>query len=524
MNLASFVRESAQQAPSARAVQGPGGKLTYRELDELADRVSHVFWELGVRPGDRVALWTEKSVQGVAVMQGILRMGGVYVPIDPLSPPLRARRIIADCDVRCVFTSSRRATVLLEGMPRDVSSTFRRLAVLGSDDRGAAGSLPSEVRNRPWVGWDEMLKMPATPLPAPAGGDHLAYILYTSGSTGTPKGVCLSHTNAIAFVDAMVRELGIGASDRLSNHAPFHFDLSVFDLYAAFRTGASVSIISETAGHAPRQLVELLHREQLTIWYSVPSALMLMMDRGGLRESPPPHSLRVVLFAGEVYPVKHLAALRRRLEGVRLLNLYGPTETNVCTFHEVSALDEDDAPISIGRACCGDRVWAQDEHGNEVPPGEIGELVVEGPTVMLGYWGQEPQRRPYATGDLVRRAKDGRYYFVGRRDHMVKVRGHRIELIEIEHALISHPGIQEAAVVAVGDNLDARLVAYVVPTGDRPPSLVSIKEHCAERLPPYMIVHEVRAIEGFPRTSTGKIDRRSLAVPEDAAAVAGRAE
>ncbi|MEZ4293442.1 MAG: amino acid adenylation domain-containing protein [Polyangiaceae bacterium] len=522
MNIASYVRDSALRAPAARAVRAPDGTLDYRSLDTLADQVSHALRELGVRAGDRVALWTEKSSRGVAVLQGILRAGAAYVPIDPLGPPLRARRILEDCDVRAVATSSARVAPLLSELPNvallSLETRAETLALPGvapllRTGRRAPtpyGAPPSDILDRPWLAWDDVLASPSTPLPLSAGGADLAYILYTSGSTGRPKGVCLSHDNAHAFIETMVSTLAIGPSDRLSNHAPFHFDLSVFDLYAAFRAGGSVFIIPEASGYAPRKLVDLIHREEITIWYSVPSALILMMDRGSLCDSPPPPSLRAVLFAGEVFPPKHLSLLRRTLPVARLLNLYGPTETNVCTLHEIEPDDPEDAPISIGRAVCGDRVWARGEDGAEVPEGEVGELVVEGPTVMLGYWGQPPQGPAYPTGDLVRRDSGGRYMYVGRRDHMVKVRGHRVELGEIEVALSSHPLVRDVAVVAERDGLETRLIAHVVPAGPRAPGLLALKEHCAARLPPYMIVHEVRVREELPRTSTGKIDRKTL--------------
>jgi clorobiocin biosynthesis protein CloN4 len=341
----------------------------------------------------------------------------------------------------------------------------------------------------------------------------MAYILYTSGSTGAPKGVCLSHRNALAFVDWAAREIGADPADRFASHAPFHFDLSVFDLYAAFRAGASVHLIPPELSAAPSLLVDYLTRHRITVWYSVPSALILMARSGGLLDAAPSAlALRAVLFAGEPFPVKYLRQLREHLPGVRFLNLYGPTETNVCTFHEVVAMPPDQvSPVPIGRACSGDRVWAVRDDGTPAGHGEEGELVVDGPTVMLGYWGQPPQTGPYRTGDRVVLLDSGDYQYLGRRDSLVKVRGYRIELGQVEAALQAHPGVGDVAVVTEGTGVDARIVAYVVPAEADAPGLLDLKRHCAATLPRYMIVDAVRFVAELPRTGTGKVDRLALA-------------
>jgi acyl-coenzyme A synthetase/AMP-(fatty) acid ligase len=236
-----------------------------------------------------------------------------------------------------------------------------------------------------------------------------------------------------------------------------------------------------------------------------------MMEQGGLLEQPE-IPLRAILFAGEPFPIKHLRRLFKRWPFKRFLNLYGPTETNVCTFYEVKEIEEDRTkPVSIGKECSGDRVWAIKADGNLVKPGEEGELMVSGPTVMLGYWGRPPHGDTvYPTGDLVRLEKDGNYDYVGRCDNMVKVRGHRIELGEIEAALGDHPHVHENAVIVSASELDARLIAFIVCRNFEAPTLLDIKRHCSERLPRYMIVDELRVLDQLPRTRNGKVDRLKL--------------
>ncbi|GGK70250.1 D-alanine--poly(phosphoribitol) ligase [Sphaerisporangium melleum] len=481
--LHELVRDSARRAPEATAVVAGDRTLTYGELDAEADRLAGTLAAAGVRRGDRVPIWLDKSARAVVAMQAVLRLGAAYVPIDPLSPADRAVALIRDCAPAAVVTTEP-----------------RRLTLAGHDVAV------------PCLTGDEPPARPAGPPSDPGGspGD-LAYILYTSGSTGVPKGVCLSHRNALAFVDWAAAELRAGPGDRFANHAPFHFDLSVLDLYVAFRAGASVHLVPQETAYAPRLLVEFLTGRRITVWYSVPSALILMARDGGLLDVHPP-DLRVLLFAGEPYPVAHLRRLREHLPGVRFLNLYGPTETNVCTFYEVDSLPADrTVPVPIGRACSGDRVWAVREDGRVAGPGEEGELVVDGPTVMLGYWGRPPQDGPYATGDRVVLGDDGDYRFLGRRDAQVKVRGHRVEIGEIESVLQSHPAISDAVVVLTGSGIDARLVAYLVPADERRPDLLEIKRHCAAALPRYMIVDTVNYVDALPRTPNGKVHRRRLA-------------
>jgi len=501
MMLSDLVMQSARRSPDAVAIRGPEGAMSYGDLDRLANRLARAMERLGVRPGDRVGIWLDKSACCIAAMQASLRIGAAYVPLDPMSPATRVGIIVDDCEIRCVVTTSTRASAIL-------GPAHGRPNVTGVC---VSGERPEQAETWSGVTWADVLAFSDEPLATPPGSEHsLAYILYTSGSTGKPKGVCISHRNAWAFIEWAAAEVGATASDRFANHAPFHFDLSVLDLYVPFLVGGQVSLIPEGLAYAPRRLVEFVQTEAISVWYSVPSALVLMMDAGFL--DLPAGPLRAILFAGEPFPIKHLRRLREHMPAVRLLNLYGPTETNVCTFHEVGEIAADRTlPVPIGRACSRDEVWAVKPDGSRAGVGEEGELMVAGETVMLGYWGHPLQGdRPYATGDLVQLQADGAYVYVGRRDHMVKVRGHRIELGEVEAALEQHPSIREVAVVVRGSGLEARLVAYVAPIPGAELSLLALKRQCAERLPRYMIIDDVKHVAALPRTRNGKVDRLAL--------------
>ncbi|MEC3975499.1 AMP-binding protein [Amycolatopsis sp. H20-H5] len=459
--------DGARSQPDSSAVADLTTVLTYAELDARADAVAAALYARGVRLGDRVLLWAQKTVDLVAIMQGVLRIGAVYVPVGPSNPPHRVRRVIDDC---------------------------RPVLVVADRD------LATEV----WVaGPAELCERRGDPSPPAVAvtPDGPVYILYTSGSTGVPKGVVLSDRNAMAFVEWATATVGVRGDDRLANHASFNFDLSVFDLYAAFRARASVHLIPETLAQVAPLLVEFVLEREITVWYSVPSVLMQMIESGGLLDRGPA-GLRACVFAGEPFPLGAVQRLRAAWPSVAMFNWYGPTETNVCTSYEVTRSDLRRAdPLPIGRACCGDTVALAGDD----------EIVVTGPTVMLGYWGREPHRGPYRTGDLGRFDATGNLHYSGRRDDLAKVRGHRVEPGEVEAALSLHDDVERVVVLVVGDGPDARLHAAVRPRGGSRPDLAGLRRHCAELLPRSMLIDAVHLVDQLPLNGNGKVDRRGLA-------------
>lgn len=478
MRLHQLLIDSASSHPDNLAVAAPDGDFSYAELNRLADRYAAALTARGLRPGDRVVLWGHKSGRIVAAMQGCLRVGAIYIPVTRANPPSRLAKITADAGADLILADDDLAVrARHDGWLDAPLLTFLELLSSSGDE------WPVEpYRNQP---------------------DEPAYILYTSGSTGDPKGVCISHRNALAFVTWAVELLELHPGDRLSNHASFNFDLSVFDLYGAFASAASVHLVPAELGYAPRQLLAFMVEHRISVWYSVPSALSLMIRDGCVSDSPPPPALRHCIFAGEPFGVQHLQALRKMWPGVRMFNWYGPTETNVCTSYEVDdSVFGRDRPVPIGRACSGDSVYLD-------PPGE-GEVVVAGPTVMLGYWGREPQRGPYRTGDIARLTDSGDLEYLGRRDNLVKVRGNRVELGELESAIRCHQAVEDVVALLTGSGLQARLHAVVVPHAELRPNLLDIKKCCAERLPAYMIIDDLHLLDQLPYTPNGKVDRSAL--------------
>jgi amino acid adenylation domain-containing protein len=506
--LVEFFDRAVVSRPSHPAVEdGPGNAVTYEQLAALAGRMAGRLAELGVQPGDRVGILVEKSIEAVAAIQGILRVGAAYVPVDSDSPSWRAAYILADCAVRVVVIESRleeglREQLALLGAP---APTFMLLDHVGTG-RGLDAALGTSR------GADGMR--------AP-GPDDVAYILYTSGSTGKPKGVTLTHRNAVSFVTWCVESLGLHASDRFSSHAPLHFDLSILDLYAPVHVGATVVLIGNAAGKEPIGLAEFIAERRLTVWYSTPSILSMLAQYGKMQR----HSyeaLRVVLFAGEVFPVKHLRALKELLPSPAYYNLYGPTETNVCTWFRLPSEVEPDRtePYPIGKICKHLLGRVVDGDGNDVV-GE-GELCIAGPAVMREYWNLPELTaraflvdgegvRWYRTGDIVTPDQRGDLRFVGRRDRMVKRRGYRIELGEVEAGLYRHTDVEEAAAVAVAGPDGTTIIAFLTCRSGTTPSMIEMKRFCAQTMPASMVPDRFRFMEALPKTSTDKIDYQELA-------------
>ncbi|WP_418959847.1 amino acid adenylation domain-containing protein [Streptomyces tritici] len=511
--LNDLLTRAVAARPAAEAVRHRGRSTDYAALDRAASALAATLREHGVGPGDRVGLWFAKSTETIVTLYAILKCGAAYVPVDPATPAARAAYILDDCAVRCLVTDAPRLAVLEEhGTP----AALRTAVVVGDEPAPAAA-----IR---CTGWEEAAGRPVPDgfAPAAVGPDDLAYVLYTSGSTGTPKGVMLSHRNALAFVDWAVAAFGLTGDDRLSSHAPVHFDLSVFDVFAAAGAGACLVLVPEHHRALGPALNRLVAEEGITVWYSVPGALIRMLDAKN-RALLTGSRLRTVLFAGEPFALKHLRRLREALPGAALHNLYGPTETNVCTHHRVTDADlapDRTASPPIGRPCPYAETELLGSDGRPVPdvPGAEGELSVSGDSVMLGYWDRAAAgasaatARPHRTGDLVRSLGDGGYLYLGRRDHMIKIRGHRVEPEEIEAVLMRLPAVHEAVCVAVeGADGDKELAAHVVPAEGAVPDPAELRDHCRAALPRYMVPAAFHLVASFPRTSTGKTDRRALA-------------
>ncbi len=507
--LVDGFEHAAKSNPGQPAIEDrEGRRLTYRSLDAAASRIAHRLRISGVAPGDRVAIHHPKSIESVAAILGVLKARAAYVPLDASAPIERSRHILGDCGAKVLCTNP------------DGAARF-------GPDAGCAmlalSPIPADEADSSWLQGAD----PSWRAAEPVRPEDLSYILYTSGSTGVPKGVMHTHASAESFVSWAFRAVEPRAEDRFSSHAPFHFDLSIFDLYVCFRSGGTLVLVDESLGARPLDLAAFIAERSISIWYSVPSILALLAEHGKLAQHRFDR-LRIIVFAGEVFPIRPLRLLQKLLPGRTYFNFYGPTETNVCTAYRLPGPipESQTTPVPIGPACDNVRAMVLDEAQCPVERGGEGLLYIHasGPT-MLGYWPPSPDgeskafhrapsgERWYCTGDVVREDPDGNYVYVGRRDRMVKRRGYRIELGEIENALSQHDEVREvAAVTADTTGQGLEIVAFLVPASpaDRM-SIIALKQYCMSRLPGYMCPDRFEFLPVLPRTANDKVDLQALA-------------
>ncbi|SES16968.1 amino acid adenylation domain-containing protein [Lentzea albida] len=479
------VLDAARRTPDAVAlVDAAGATTSYRELATAVDGLASALLRQ-VGPGNRIAVVSTKQPGTVLAMLAVLRAGCAYVPVDPSAPVRRQRFVVTDSACAVAIGGD------YLGVPT---------AVTASDTPAAA--FP-DLRH-----------------------DDEAYVLYTSGSTGTPKGVVITHRNASAFVDWAASAFPLGPGDRVAVHAPLHFDLPVYDVYVGLGAGAEVHPVPERHALFPQALQRFLAERAITHLYAVPSALTALLRRSTVRADGLP-ALRRVLYAGEEFRAAALAELMHALPQAAVANLYGPIETNVITSHVLDGPPGPDTRVPVGRPVGGALIGllAADGTASFDGAGE-GELVVAGDCVTPGYLGRPDltaaatvelptpggPRRCYRTGDIARRDADGLLHLLGRRDGLVKTRGYRVELGDVEAAAGTHPDVAEVVVVAVPDpELTHRLHALVVPRPGRGGLTgADVLAHCRARLPGYMVPGAVHVVPDLPRTSTGKVARADL--------------
>ncbi|WNM39240.1 amino acid adenylation domain-containing protein [Micromonospora halotolerans] len=469
--------EQAGRTPQRCALVVGDRRMSYAELDRAANAVAHAILDRGLTPGELVGVCLRRGPWLVPALLGVLKSGCAYVPLDPASPPAPIASIAEDARLSLVVTDEPRPPALAD-------TTVPVLTTTGVDP---ARSAPTGV---------------------PGGSADLAYVIYTSGSTGRPKGVQVEHGNVLA----LLRWAGGTYSDEelrgVLGAASVCFDASVAELFPPLVTGGSLILAGNLLA-----LPALDARDEVTFVQGVPSVLSV------LARTPLPGSVRTVAIAGEALPRALVDRLYRN-EGVRrVVNCYGPTEATVnCSCHEVGRDERGDPPI--GSPLPGASFSVRDEQGRPLADGETGELWVSGALVTRGYLGQaelterryvrdEHGVRHYRTGDLVRRL-DGVYHFVGRADDQVKVRGFRVEPGQVQAALLAHPGVSNAVVLAPTDESgERRLVGFVEPAGDRVPES-ALREWLRGRLPGHLVPSRIAVLDAIPLGTTGKADRAAL--------------
>jgi amino acid adenylation domain-containing protein len=380
--LQHLLEKTVSVSPEETAVVDGDRSITYIELNRISNQVANQLINNGCKTGTTVAVYLPKSIEAIITFFGILKAGGAYVPLDAhYSPPNRIMSILELNKTGFLVTNKESHEKL--SMPNDWHDMdiFFIDYLLNQENVSKAEINELNAENRSYL---HQNGSEATPDVRSIHENCLAYVLYTSGSTGVPKGVMITHRNALTFINWALDVFKPAPGTVFANHAPFHFDLSVFDLFAAFAIGGTVHLVPSNVMHNPRALVEWIETKSIEIWYSVPSVWTTILNYAEINPTLFGH-LKMILFAGEVFPSKYLKTLMHLFPDKRFFNLYGPTETNVCTYHEIRSVSEiDSESVPIGKACENTAVQAFDKKMQEVQVGETGELHVEGPGVCIG--------------------------------------------------------------------------------------------------------------------------------------------
>lgn len=506
------IAEVAARRPDDVAACFLDEQLTYSQLVARASRLASALVDQGVRRRDRVGIFMDKSLNVPVSMYGIMQCGGAYVPLDPAAPVDRLASMIRDCGIRTIVSAPNKSKTLVALAEKNVPLE----CVIGTDT------------DLPWrsVGWAEVEQAPeARATEVTIIESDLAYIIYTSGSTGTPKGIMHTHYSCLSFARWAAAEYALKPSDRLGNQAPLHFDVSILDYFSAAVAGAATVIIPQDYVKLAASYSQLLSDQSVSVLYTVPFALIQLLERGMLPERNL-SALRLIIFCGEPFPIKHLQALMTALPQVEFDNLYGPAEVNGCSHYTVPPRREILEAVPIGPIAQIAEALVVDAADAPVPRGEIGELLVRTPTMMQGYWGRPelnakafyrrsvecgPDDVFYRTGDLVRCDDTSVLHFIGRKDRQIKVRGYRVELDEIEAALTAIDGVEETAVFPVPDEAGSQKIqAVVLLRSDSKTTEPEILARLKRVLPWYAVPAGLRCRRELPRTTTGKIDRTKL--------------
>ncbi|HEY7416761.1 MAG TPA: amino acid adenylation domain-containing protein, partial [Ktedonobacteraceae bacterium] len=499
VRLHRLFEEQARRTPDTIALVLQRQHLTYQELEQRTNQLAHFLVDQGVGPESAVGIFLERSFEMVIAMLGILKAGGVYVPLEPSNPVERVAFLLAEADIQLLLTS--------ELLDKQLSSSYT----------GQRLFLDQE--------WSKIAAYSSGQVADRTGLDSLAYIIYTSGSTGYPKGVMSTHRNVCNRLLWGQATYKLTSSDRVLQKTPYNFDVSVWEFFWPLTAGSCLVLLPPEEHRNSASLGRAMEEEQITTTHFIPSMLNVFLEH---QDGSAYRHLKHVFCSGESLPSQTLERFSATMPG-QLHNLYGPTETSI----EVSFWEIDPSVwrplVPIGRAISNSQLYVLDSQMRPLPGGVAGEIYIGGDGLARGYLHQpdltagvflpnpfssHPGERLYRSGDRGRYLPNGAIEFLGRTDHQIKIRGFRIELGEIEATLNRHPEVQVSVVLAREEKPGERyLAAYVVPQVDATPAISALRQHLRQCLPDYMVPAAFLLLDALPLTVNGKINRRALPAP-----------
>jgi len=507
----NFLEESARKYPDKIALITPDGRYTYREIDEMANKITHSLLTEGLVKGERVAIFMDNSVEVVVSLFGVLKTGGIFLIVNPTTKSEKLTYILNNCRVSVVISSMPKLSVLKEATC-DTPSV--KIIYLAGDN------IPSrEVFAKKTFPLREIFSCNNGHKPNSHMIDlDLATIIYTSGSTGNPKGVMMTHLNMVSAANSITQYLENTPSDIILNVLPLSFDYGLYQVLMGFKVGATV-IIEKTFLY-PYKVIDTILKEKVTGFPIVPTISAILLQMEDIKRQDFAH-LRYISNTAAALPVIHIQKLREFFPKTKLYSMYGLTECKRVSYLPPEQLDI--RPTSVGKGMPNTEVYIVDEDGKKVGPGVIGELVVRGSNVMRGYWEMPNETtkklKPCPnsgdtvlhSGDLFKMDEDGYLYFIARKDDIIKSRGEKVSPKEVENILYEIDGVVEAAVVGVKDEvLGEAIKAYVVLKEGITLTEKDILRFCSRHLEEFMVPKYIEFSKELPKTSTGKIKKTDL--------------
>lgn len=511
-NLSQIIQQSANNFPDKIAYHsGANTGISFRELEERSNQLAHLLLAEGIQKGDRVGIYLNRCIESVIAVYGVLKAGAAFVPLASHTPVVQLVEQIAFVETSILITGpalKHQLRKLLAAQPTGLQT------IVGIEAEGYS-SYP----------WSVLVGQSSASPNVPILSDDLAYIMYTSGSTGQPKGIMHTHSSGLSYARLSADLYTLHSEDVVANHCALHYDISTFGYFSAPLVGATTFLLTDAQVNFPASAIPALAEAGLTVWYSVPLAVVQMLKTGLLAKHPFT-KLRYLLTGGEPFAPSHIRQLMQLWPQAVFSNVYGPAEVNQCTYYNFDTLPASADAVPLGYFWCDATGLVVDENDKEVSTGEIGELLVRSSTRMQGYW-----RRPdltakafyrqttiddvehiyYRTGDLVYYNADGQLMFMGRKDRQIKTRGYRVELTAVEQAINALDAISEAAVYPTRNGEEGWLIeAVAISAGREEVSSASLRQALAQDLPAYALPQHIYLVAEIPRTAAGKLDHQAI--------------